>query len=100
MNKLPQTEAQDMSPSLVPVYEAIRALLSGPSRDDAQARHRVGVLIGEVKRGEGKYGAHAVEQLGPFSQLDEQLLKQVASIRLVAGEIKQECEQRLRVIVV
>ena len=49
---------------------------------------------------EGPLVAHACEQLGAFGQLDEQLLKQVTRIRLMASEIEQEREQRLRVFIV
>src|ERR1035438_8160657 len=37
--------------------------------------------------------AHAVEQRRLFGQLDEQLLEQIARIRLVPGEIEKVCEQ-------
>ena len=52
-----------LTPGLRPVYESIRKLLAGATRDEARSRHQIGVLIGEVKNARDKYGARAVEQL-------------------------------------
>jgi hypothetical protein len=52
-----------LSPRLRPVYESIRELLAGATRDDARSRHQIGGLIGDVKKAQDKYGARAVEQL-------------------------------------
>jgi GGDEF domain-containing protein len=54
---------EGLGPRLRPIYEAIETLLAGSTREDVRSRHRVGVLIGEIKGAEDKYGAHAVERL-------------------------------------
>ena len=54
---------EGLSSGLRPVYEAIRSLLAGATRDEARSRHQIGVLIAGVKRARDKYGARAVEQL-------------------------------------
>jgi hypothetical protein len=52
-----------LRPGLRPVYESIRRLLAGATRDEARSRHQVGLLIAAVKNTNDKYGARAVEQL-------------------------------------
>ncbi|MGD0524296.1 MAG: hypothetical protein ABSE49_04080 [Polyangiaceae bacterium] len=54
---------EDLSPGLRPVYESIRELLAGATRDEARSRHRIGVHIVEVKLAADKYGTRAVERL-------------------------------------
>jgi len=54
---------EGLNPGLRPVYESIRKLLAGATRDEARSRHQVGTLIAEVKKARDKYGARAVEQL-------------------------------------
>ena len=57
------TPESGLTPELRPVYESIRRMLAGATRDDARSRHQIGVLIADVKRSSQKYGARAVEQL-------------------------------------
>jgi hypothetical protein len=52
-----------LSSNLQPIYETVRDLLAGSARDEVRSRHRVGVLIAQVKRAPGTYGTHAVEEL-------------------------------------
>lgn len=54
---------EGLNPGLRPVYESIRKLLAGATRDEARSRHQIGVLIAGVKKAHDKYGARAVEQL-------------------------------------
>jgi hypothetical protein len=56
-------DLEALSPGLRPVYESIRRLLDGATRDEARSRHQIGVYIGEVKSASDKYGARAVELL-------------------------------------
>jgi len=90
MRKQAGSEAVGLSASLRPVYEAIRAHLSGTGREDVRARRKVGVLIDEVKRGEGKYGARAVEQLARALGTNVHTLYRCASVSECWSEAELE----------
>lgn len=70
----------DLSPGLRPVYESIRELLAGATRDEARSRHRIGVHIVEVKRAPDKYRAHAVERLAHALGTNVHTLYRCASV--------------------
>jgi len=70
------------------------ALARGTAADEVKSE-----IMGSGEQ-EGACVAGAVEQVGPAGDLSEDLLQQVARVGLVARQVQQEREQRLRMPVV
>jgi hypothetical protein len=66
----------------------------------AATAHQVNGRIVRQPNQEGALIASGPQQLGLARKFDKHVLQHVAGVILVAGEIQQECEQRLRVFVV
>jgi hypothetical protein len=66
----------------------------------AATPHQVNRRVVSEADEEGALVPRGAEQFGPSGELRENLLKHVVSVILVAGEVQQEGEQRLGVVVV
>ncbi len=69
-----------MNAALRTAYQTIRDLLARGCKEEVRNRHRVGVLVAEIKRWPNKYGSGAVAQLAGALSVDAQTLYRCASV--------------------